>query len=53
MAAGKKPPAASAGHAALAAELEERVTAAETKAAVALEQVASRLEQIAAGLAAA
>jgi cell division protein ZapA len=43
----------SAGHAALAAELEERVTAAETKAAVALEQVASRLEQIAAGLAAA
>ena len=35
------------------AELEERVEAAETRAVAALEQVASRLEQIAAGFAAA
>ncbi len=42
-----------AGHVAQQAELEGRAEAAETRAVTALEQVASRLEQIAAGLAAA
>jgi len=42
-----------AGHVAQQVELEGRAEAAETRAVVALEQVASRLEQIAAGLAAA
>jgi cell division protein ZapA len=42
-----------AGHAAAQAELEGRAEAAETRAVAALEQVANRLEQIAAGLAAA
>jgi cell division protein ZapA len=42
-----------AGHAAAKKELEQRAEAAETRAVAALENVASRLEQIAAGLAAA
>ena len=42
-----------AGHAVVKAELEDRVEAAETRAVVALENVASRLEQIAAHLSAA
>jgi cell division protein ZapA len=42
-----------AGHVAQQVELEGRAEAAETRAVTALEQVASRLEQIAAGLAAA
>jgi cell division protein ZapA len=42
-----------AGHAEAKAELEDRAEAAETRAVAALENVASRLEQIAAGLAAA
>jgi cell division protein ZapA len=42
-----------AGHAEAKAELEDRAEAAETRAVAALENVASRLERIAAGLAAA
>jgi cell division protein ZapA len=42
-----------AGHDALRVELEGRAEAAENRAVVALEQVASRLEQIAAGISAA
>ncbi len=42
-----------AGYAAARTELEERTAAAENRAVMALEQVASRLEQIAAGLSAA
>jgi cell division protein ZapA len=42
-----------AGHAAAKVELEQRAEAAETRAVAALENVASRLEQIAAGLSAA
>jgi cell division protein ZapA len=42
-----------AGHEVAKAELEDRAEAAETRAVAALENVASRLERIAAGLAAA